>query len=1030
MRLHRLEATAFGPFAGTVEVDLDHLSQAGLFLLTGATGAGKTSVLDAVCFALYGDVPGDRGAAKRLRSDQAAPGVRPRVELELTVSGRRLRLVRSPAWQRAKRRGTGTTTEQASVVLSEHGADGWRTLSTRLDETGHLVGDLLGMTLSQFTQVAMLPQGRFQAFLRARSEDRHRLLQQLFRTGRFEQVETWLRDRRSTLRRSSAELEQQVADLVSRVSEAAAAEPPSPQDEWPELVPCWADDLRAAAARDLAAATEAVAAAAAAETGSRAALDEARARAERARRRSRAVEELARLEETSSAHERDVAALAAARRAAPVLLAERHRVEVEHEAAAASRRVDERLRGLDVPAGDAGRSPDPALLERVEERLVSAAASARDALPRARELAAAEARLPALREARGAAAARAELLEAELATWPERTTAARERLAQHHATAVALPVHEAARDRVEQQLAAAAESTSLEQELVVARADHLAARERAVASHERLLQVREERIGSMAAELAGALAIGACCPVCGSAEHPAKAEPGPGATDAALEREAQRRLDDDKSDEHARAMHVRDLETRRDLARERAGGLAGPGGDVEAAHAELERLRAACADAAAARSALAGLTAAVDDLERRQEEQRRALDAARADLAVATEEHRGCLRDVERLEAAVASAATSARRALDRGLAATAAPGDLDGHDDPGDDWELPLEGRPDLAALHAALVERAAAVRAVRASLATRDTAREALATASRRVEEAAADAGFADTATALAAALPPDDEQRLEQAVTEHRSRLAAVRAVLAETADEQDAPVADVAVLAEAHRRALADLGTARSRAGLLTERCGRLAALADDLAAALDTWTPVREQLALTHQLSSLVEGRSADNALQMRLSAYVLAWRLSQVVAAANDRLGRMSDRRYSLEHTGRRGAGETRGGLSLLVRDDWSGESRDPATLSGGETFVVSLALALGLADVISQEAGGAELDTLFVDEGFGSLDADTLEDVMDTLDSLREGGRVVGVVSHVAEMRDRIPTQLHVSKGRTGSTVALRHGS
>ena len=152
---------------------------------------------------------------------------------------------------------------------------------------------------------------------------------------------------------------------------------------------------------------------------------------------------------------------------------------------------------------------------------------------------------------------------------------------------------------------------------------------------------------------------------------------------------------------------------------------------------------------------------------------------------------------------------------------------------------------------------------------------------------------------------------------------------------------------------------------------------------------------------------------ADNRLQMRLSAYVLAYRLSQVVAAANERLDRMSDQRYSLEHTGQRGAGETRGGLSLLVRDDWSGESRDPATLSGGETFVVSLALALGLADVVTHEAGGADLDTLFVDEGFGALDADTLDDVMDTLDSLRDGGRVVGVVSHVAEMRDRIPTQL-----------------
>ncbi len=193
---------------------------------------------------------------------------------------------------------------------------------------------------------------------------------------------------------------------------------------------------------------------------------------------------------------------------------------------------------------------------------------------------------------------------------------------------------------------------------------------------------------------------------------------------------------------------------------------------------------------------------------------------------------------------------------------------------------------------------------------------------------------------------------------------------------------------------------------------------------ELGRALAAWTPARDALEVADRLTSLVDGTSPDNRLKMRLSGYVLAFRLRQVVAAANERLVAMTDHRYRLEHSDDRGAGEARGGLSLRVRDDWSGETRDPVTLSGGETFVVSLALALGLADVIAHEAGGSELDTLFVDEGFGSLDADTLDDVMDTLDSLRDGGRVVGVVSHVAELRDRIPTQLHVRKQRSGSTV------
>ena len=267
------------------------------------------------------------------------------------------------------------------------------------------------------------------------------------------------------------------------------------------------------------------------------------------------------------------------------------------------------------------------------------------------------------------------------------------------------------------------------------------------------------------------------------------------------------------------------------------------------------------------------------------------------------------------------------------------------------------------------------------------------------------------------------------LQAAVDDHARRLAAATAVLDDPALRAAAAAEppDLVALEAAYDAAAHELATTHAAERREAARAVRLAELDRRLTDAVAAWDPVRAELDLVAGLASFVEGKSADNRLQMRLSAYVLGYRLSQVVAAANERLASMSDRRYSLEHTGRRGAGERRGGLSLLVRDDWSGESRDPATLSGGETFVVSLALALGLADVIVHEVGGTTLDTLFVDEGFGSLDADTLDDVMDTLDSLRDGGRVVGVVSHVAEMRDRIPTQLVVAKARTGSTVRLR---
>ncbi|MCW2867529.1 MAG: sbcC, partial [Marmoricola sp.] len=215
---------------------------------------------------------------------------------------------------------------------------------------------------------------------------------------------------------------------------------------------------------------------------------------------------------------------------------------------------------------------------------------------------------------------------------------------------------------------------------------------------------------------------------------------------------------------------------------------------------------------------------------------------------------------------------------------------------------------------------------------------------------------------------------------------------------------------------------DEGQVRHRRAL--DRSRRLGELGEELDRVLEDWEPVRAEHEVVAGLAALVEGKSADNQWRMRLSAYVLGERLRQVVAAANERLAGMTDQRYTLEQEDEKGAGEQRGGLSLRVLDEWSGTRRDPATLSGGETFVVSLALALGLADTVSHEAGGTQLDTLFIDEGFGSLDADTLDHVMDTLDALRDGGRVVGLVSHVSELRTRVTSQLEVRKARGGSTV------
>ncbi len=990
MRLHRLEVTAFGPFAETVHVDFDELSEAGLFLLSGPTGAGKTSVLDAVCFALYGDVPGDRSSAKRLRCDQAPPGVRPLVTLEVTLGSRRFRLVRSPAWERPKKRGAGMTTQQAGVTISELTTGGWQPLSSRLDETGDLVGRLVGMTLTQFTQVAMLPQGRFQAFLRARSEDRHRLLQRLFQTGRFEQVERWLRDRRIELRHRSEDAHQRVVELVNRLSETAGE--PAPGDWHIDDLADWVTTRLSTAATGRQEADSVVADCMARERHARSELEVGRALLDRRQRAaSAAAEHDQLLADAGSQAERELD-LDAARRAAALVPVLRLAATARTKLGSAQRAATTSTTRLHTLTGR--HLVDTVELKGFVSDALDAAAEVRALQPRAirleqvaGEIKRRDTEVRSLGQQIDEVSRRGEQSPAKLG-------ALRRELTRAEAATAALDSSKLRLTTVQAQLVAHAEVGSLTLQVEAASAAWSAAQETALVRREEWLTVKEARLESMAAEIAGQLAVGACCPVCGSSDHPAKAAHSPGAADAAFEKLKLKELDDAKATEHLRALEVRDLEVRLTVLQQAAGdaGFDELSDRAFQLEAEIERL---------ARLASRSQRLAAQLVEAQ----------AQADADV----------ELARTLAASFAATAAALKALTDEHASLSS--ELDAALGPDADLETVLAAR-------LALVE---AGRAAWQSLDALDGAKQADTEAEQELALAAAKQGFSDPAEAVAAHRPAEEIVRLAAQVSRHLERLAAVTEVLAEPGARElvVAPPPDVDALVAGHEAMMRRLTAAQTAAATWCWRELRLAELAERLDVAIGAWRPMQAEFELTTQLSAFVEGKAPDNRLQMRLSAYVLAYRLAQVVAAANLRLAQMSDQRYSLEHTPHRGVGETRGGLSLQVRDDWSGESRDPATLSGGETFVVSLALALGLADVITDEsdsnAEGSRLETLFVDEGFGSLDADTLDDVMDTLDSLRDGGRVVGVVSHVAEMRDRIPTQLLVSKSRQGSTLSVR---
>ena len=1014
MRIHRMRLEGLGPYAQAQDVDFDRLNAAGLFLLDGPTGAGKSTVLAALCFALYGTVPGGRSAESLVTTLREPGAVIPEVQVEFTVQGRRFEVVRSPKHERPRRRrsaaGGATVTTQATVSLRERVDGEWTAPLTRADEVGQQIAAVLHLDAEQFMQVVLLPQGQFAQFLTAKSDERRVLLRRLFGTQRFDGVEEHLRVETARLDTAVA-VDADVARTARAQLAEALHEALGPDWHAPEPSPDTDDRLLTLAAERAGRAHEDaradLAAARAAEQRARVTVREletrgrdlaaAEAWASRRRDHDAEAETAAARRRAVDAHERAGRVLAAAQRATAAADAAGTASEAVTEALAHVEDEPTAASWLAAARAD-GATDAPASRQALGEAERAAAAVVRAVRDRdrMRELE---------QEAAAAAERRAEIdrdRAALVESRPEREAAvAAHRAAVERGTerlgareAVDRAVSEAAARRTAAEAAAA---RAVEAE-TAARA-HREAQERRREAAERHVGLLRARYEQAASELAERLVPGEPCAVCGSPEHPA-----PAAT----------------ADTAVTEADVRDAEQARTAA------------DRAATDAETA-LRAAEQTLRTAREAAAGLApeAAREALERAEAE-RAVLDQAAKDLAA----------DRRRLTAAEKTLAGA-----DETAAALAAE-----------------DGRLAEAAAHRAarLTELRDAVEAARGDAETLDARRDQV-TAARRVlaalaaaqdEDARARAVADETGQALTATLAEqrfDDVDaaraaRLEE--TEAAARTAAVqewhaeRARLAEL--EASEPVRRGRALAEAgveppteeQTRAAAEaLAAAEAASSSRATAVGRLDSLVATVRRQSAALTEVLERSAgliaehtRVRGLLDLVRG-GGENLLKMPLTSYVLAGRLEEVAAAATERLLAMTDQRYSIEYSDAVG-GRGNKGLELVIRDHYVDETRHPATLSGGETFMASLALALGLADTVQAEAGGIELDTLFVDEGFGSLDADTLDDVLDVVDTLRTGGRTVGLVSHVERMRQEIGVRLEVRKDRRGSSLAVHDGA
>jgi exonuclease SbcC len=1003
MRLHSLTLRAFGPFATEQSVDFDRLSESGLFLLEGPTGVGKTTILDAITFAIYGGLTGTAGAASdRLHSHFADPNVEPRVVLDFSVGDARHRVTRSPEWQRPKKRGDGFTRAQAQVHLERWSHGTWRSLSSNKAEVGEELTELIGLNRDQFTQVVLLPQGEFARFLRSGDDERRELLTRLFGTELYDRITEQLAQRRVVAGRALDEARERTSRAIAAAAEAAGLDPER-QLRLHELdhtvQRAELTQLRDLLARQqLEASTEVTVAA-----------DECAAATLIHQQNCQLVDLLTRLESAYARldahaagredHLSEAARLGSARRGAPLaalieLLDDQIRVVTQRrrEALAADPQVGSRL----VAAIEALREDtDADALAEVVADLARQARHWDHTATSLSEMVEIEHTLPQRRDTVTVAQERADVaikrrrhLEDRRSELPELLTHLRDDLATAREARSNVVTMTAQRDRLKAQLSAARDAEILRSQLTGARLEQQTATEAHLRAVEKHLLLVELRLSGMAAELAGTLAPGHGCVVCGSSDHP---HPAPPTLDLAT-------AADVATAAHARAVAESARNTSNaevaELDRRYTGAVVGAGGDSTAVL--IDRVETNATLLTDLESLAGEIDGIVTRLTEREVEQNRLTDQ---------------LDDAVRTEAGAELALVTATADL-----VTADSGVHDAQDS----FDSVLARQLDARGRAQALASLGLAVDGLsRASTALTEMA--------RRADAGAQGAGFTDLAAARAALLGPAALLTLQERVSGWRELDAQLSATVAAPEfaglDRADLQAARAAATTTAEQLSTAQQRDHDARAALAhaDHRLNRFSERSDQVIAAIrgQQQTATANQVAV--HLADLAKGTVGQR--RVTLSTYVLRHWFAQVVDAANLRLAAMSSGRYRLVRTDVGAHKRERSGLTLSVIDEHTGEQRSTASLSGGETFYTSLALALGLADVVKAEAGGVELDTLFIDEGFGSLDTETLDQVMAVIDDLRDRGRVVGVVSHVAELKDRIGERLEIRRLVDGSS-------
>ena len=916
MRPLRLTISGFGPYAGTQELDFSRLGTGGLYLITGDTGAGKTTIFDAITYALFGEASGDSRDASMLRSKYAAPDTPTYVELTFDYGGKSYQVKRSPEYTRAKTRGTGNTKQAATAELIYPNGN----VVTKLKEVNTAIRDIIGLTRAQFSQIAMISQGDFRKLLQAGTEERQKIFRDIFRTKFYDLLQSKLKENVLAVGREKDEISRSIGQYMHSVT-------------------CKEDSVYSPDA------------------------EKARAGQLPMAEFQKVLEAI--LKEDADTQKQLDSDLDAVEKELDAVKEQLTKAEAYQKEKTELFGKQEQERALSTQLQEAKGAEDAAKDTEPQQReLTNRLAQWELLLPKYDDLNTLEAKLTTAKKDLADAMRKRETAQALQAQLNVEIQSLKEEHSQ-------LSSAEAQKERLSNQLGNASDRkekfTKLLSEIKSFNAEQEKLNElqqafqAALATSSRFLQVYNDKNAAFLREQAGMMASnleeGKPCPVCGSIHHPVLAALSQDAPSEADVKHAKKKYEDaDKETQLASQKASKQngtVETAREALLKTVSDLL-PGTSLEEASAAAKK------EAAEIQSEINGLNKELAEIKEKIQRKQ----ALEKQIPSKEEEYQKAV-----------NAYTDADTKI------KLCNGSIEALQTQADELRSELPS-PDKAA-----------------AKAQQEADREQL----DKLKQAQAEAN---------------------EKYSAYDKELTGVRSAIAQLGQQlADQPEWDTEALNEQKEALTLRKTELRNAQGNVSYRITANTGARDHIAAQASTLADLEQQYAWMKALSDTANG-DVSGKQKIKLETYIQRAYFDQILMRANIRLQKMSGGQYDLKRRDTVDGYKSQSGLELDIVDHINASERSVNTLSGGESFLASLALALGLSDEV-QMSTGIRLDTLFVDEGFGSLDPEALNKAYNTLASLTEGNRLVGIISHVAELKERIDRQIVVSKKPSGGSTA-----